>query len=865
MARSDRQRFRVGGHALSVSSLDKVLYPATGTTKADVMHYYLAVADVLLPHVAGRPITRKRWVDGVGTREEPGEVFFRKDLEDSAPEWVPTGAIPHSERTNRYPLADGPAVLAWFAQVAALELHVPQWRFGRNGQPRNPDRLVLDLDPGVGVGLAECAEVATWCREVLDGMDMASFPVTSGSKGIHLYADLDGTHNAETISEVARELARGLEKENPGQVISRMRKADRAGKVFIDWSQNNGSKTTISPYSLRGREHPTVAAPRTWEEIGAPGLAQLSLDEVLERVAGGPDPLAPLGRELDDDGRTGEAAVDRLATYRSMRDAGKTAEPVPSEAPVERELEEGELPSFVIQEHHARSLHWDFRLEHSGVLVSWAVPKGPPLERDVNRLAVMTEDHPLEYGSFEGTIAKGEYGAGEVRIWDAGVYELEKWRDGKEVIAVLHGRPDGGLGGVPRRYAVINAPGMGGDKNWLLRLMNDQPDPDATAVRTDSGTELSDSGTELPGAADAHPDSDAEPSAAEPLSVADLPSPMLATPGTLADVRRSIGDGEDWSFEMKWDGYRILAGIRTDAGGGRSVVLASRNGKDLTDLLPRAEMLADALTGEAAERGGAVLDGELVALDGRGRPDFGLLQAVVKGDDGVVFDDDGNEVELRYIVFDVLQLGPPDAADSDRRSLLRNQYSERREILGGILDLSGDAGDIAALPPAHDGSLAEAEKASRRLDLEGVVAKRSDSTYLPAKRGSAWVKLKTQRHQEVVVIGAREGRGDRAGGIGSLLVAVPDGDGELKYAGRVGTGFSAKQLEKIESRLRRIERKTPPVDDVPESDQSDAWWVTPKLIGEVSLTGRTREGRLRHAVWRGWRDDKEPADVAWEQ
>lgn len=276
-------------------------------------------------------------------------------------------------------------------------------------------------------------------------------------------------------------------------------------------------------------------------------------------------------------------------------------------------------------------------------------------------------------------------------------------------------------------------------------------------------------------------------------------------------------------------------------------------------------MLADALTGEAAERGGAVLDGELVALDGRGRPDFGLLQAVVKGDDGVVFDDDGNEVELRYIVFDVLQLGPPDAADSDRRSLLRNQYSERREILGGILDLSGDAGDIAALPPAHDGSLAEAEKASRRLDLEGVVAKRSDSTYLPAKRGSAWVKLKTQRHQEVVVIGAREGRGDRAGGIGSLLVAVPDGDGELKYAGRVGTGFSAKQLEKIESRLRRIERKTPPVDDVPESDQSDAWWVTPKLIGEVSLTGRTREGRLRHAVWRGWRDDKEPADVAWEQ
>lgn len=863
MARSDRKRFRVGDRRLSVSSLDKVLYPATGTTKADVMHYYLAVADVLLPQLSGRPVTRKRWVDGVGTQEEPGEVFFRKDLEDSAPDWIPTGDIAHSKHTNTYPLAEEPAVLAWFAQVAALELHVPQCRFGRNGQPRNPDRLVLDLDPGEGVGLAECAEVALWCREVLDGMGMESFPVTSGSKGIHLYAALDGSNNSDTISKVARELARGLESDHPDLVISRMRKTDRAGKVFLDWSQNNASKTTVSPYSLRGRGRPIVAAPRTWEEIAAPDLAQLRMDEVLDRVADGLDPIAPLGRELADDAGPGDEAIDRLATYRSMRDPGKTSEPVPADPPTGRERGDGELPTFVIQEHHARNLHWDFRLEHSGVLVSWAVPKGPPLERDVNRLAVMTEDHPLEYGTFEGTIAKGEYGAGEVHIWDAGVYAREKWREGKEVIAVLHGRPDGGLGGVPRRYAVINAPGMGGDKNWLLRLMNDQPDPDdAPDIPDGTGSRAAADDAEPAPADDSEP---APTNDAEPLSVADLPSPMLATAGTPADVRRSVDDGEDWSFEMKWDGYRVIAGIRTDAGGGRSVVLASRNGNDLTDLLPRAELLADAMAGDAAELGGAVLDGELVALDGRGRPDFGLLQALVKGDDGTVRDDEGNEAELRYIVFDVLQLGPPDAPDKGRTSLLRTPYSRRREILGDVLDLSGDAGDIAALPPVHTGSLAQAEKASRELDLEGVVAKRSDSTYLPAKRGSAWVKLKTQRHQEVVIIGAREGRGDRAGGIGSLLVAVPGDDGELRYAGRVGTGFSAKQLEKIRSRLRRIERKTPPVDDVPESDQSDAWWVTPKLVGEVSLTGRTREGRLRHAVWRGWREDKEPSDVAWEQ
>ncbi|MCY1158696.1 MAG: ATP-dependent ligase, partial [Citricoccus sp.] len=389
MARTTRQTYTVGQRSLSVSNLDKVLYPATGTTKAEVMRYYLGVADVLIPQVARRPVTRKRWVDGVGTQDRPGTVFFRKDLEDSAPAWIPTGRIVHAERTNTYPLADEPAVLAWFAQVAALELHTPQWRFGRNGQPRNPDRLVLDLDPGEGAGLAECAEVARLCRDLLTDMGLEAYPVTSGSKGIHLYAGLDGRHNSEAISTVAHELARALEADHRDLVVSAMKRSLRAGKVFVDWSQNSASKTTVSPYSLRGRERPWVAAPRTWEELEDPGLRHLEFEEVLERVAGGLDPIAPLGWAPDgpdggDDGDDSGAgadsgtaeAIDRLSRYRSMRDPGKTAEPVPAQPPVEQEFGEGQLPSFVIQEHHARRLHWDFRLEHSGVLVSWAVPKG---------------------------------------------------------------------------------------------------------------------------------------------------------------------------------------------------------------------------------------------------------------------------------------------------------------------------------------------------------------------------------------------------------------------------------------------------------------------------------------------------------
>ncbi|MDX5400042.1 MAG: non-homologous end-joining DNA ligase, partial [Actinomycetes bacterium] len=292
---SPEQWVTVAGHRLKVTNLDKVMYPATGTTKADVFAYYAAIAPVLIPQAAWRPVTRKRWVDGVGTAEAPGDVFFRKDLEDSAPAWVPRFPIEHSSRTNVYPLANHAAVLAWFAQVAALELHVPQWRFDHSGIPQHPDRMVIDLDPGEGVTLADCAQVAHLCREVLVEMGMDAVPVTSGSKGIHLYAPLPGTHTSAEVSEVAHELARAMEADHPDLVVSLQRKVLREGRVLIDWSQNAAAKTTVCPYSLRGRLHPTVAAPRTWDELADPDLRQLGYEEVLARVGQGLDPIAAQG------------------------------------------------------------------------------------------------------------------------------------------------------------------------------------------------------------------------------------------------------------------------------------------------------------------------------------------------------------------------------------------------------------------------------------------------------------------------------------------------------------------------------------------------------------------------------------------
>ena len=217
---ADEQTVTIDGHRLKLTNLGKVLYPETGTTKADVLDYYARVSDALIRHAANRPATRKRWVHGVGTDEEPGEMFFQKNLDErSTPQWVLRREIQHSDHVNTYPLVNDLATLTWLGQIAALEIHVPQWQFGRTGVRKNPDRMVLDLDPGPGAGLQECAEVARLARVILTGMGLDPMPVTSGSKGIHLYAPLDGKQTSDEVSEVAHELARALEAEDRKSVV----------------------------------------------------------------------------------------------------------------------------------------------------------------------------------------------------------------------------------------------------------------------------------------------------------------------------------------------------------------------------------------------------------------------------------------------------------------------------------------------------------------------------------------------------------------------------------------------------------------------------------------------------------------------
>ena len=277
----------VDGRTLKISNLSKVLYPLTGTTKGEVLNYYARIAPILLPHLAHRAVTRIRWPHGTSDMQ-----FFEKNVPNGVPSWIRTVTVPSTGSrgggdTIVFPVIEGLADLTYFVNLASLELHVHQWTVGRTGRRKNPNRMVIDLDPGAPAGLQECCRVALLVRDKLEERGLSAAPVTSGSKGLHMYAALPGRRNADQVRDDAQEIAQELTREHPDLVLWKMTKALRPGKVFLDWSQNTGAKTTISPYSLRGRERPYVAAPRTWAEIeeGAEeGLGQLEVEDVLARA-----------------------------------------------------------------------------------------------------------------------------------------------------------------------------------------------------------------------------------------------------------------------------------------------------------------------------------------------------------------------------------------------------------------------------------------------------------------------------------------------------------------------------------------------------------------------------------------------------
>jgi bifunctional non-homologous end joining protein LigD len=468
----------------------------------------------------------------------------------------------------------------------------------------------------------------------------------------------------------------------------------------------------------------------------------------------------------------------KLDEYRRKRDRRETPEPF-SDA---RERS-SRAPVFVVQRHDARRLHYDFRLERDGALASWAVPKGVPLEPGQRQLAVHVEDHPIEYASFEGEIPKGQYGAGTVEIWDDGTYELvEEKKDGGLTVR-LHGKRLEGT------WTLVPAKLDGDPKNWLL--IKKREDGARQVVRTEY-------------------------------------APMLAT------VAAEVPKGGGWLHEVKWDGYRAIAYVRSG-----EATLRSRNDNDLTGRFPGVGKAIE----KAVRTPECVLDGEVGALDEDGRMTFSAMQQGRSGTSYV------------YVAFDVLEV--------DGQPLLDRPLTERRERLEQVLDRRNRAVQLSET--FEDGeALFEAAKEQR---FEGIVSKGADSRYLPGKRSRDWLKIKTANDQEFVVAGYTRGKGRRSSGFGSLVLAVHDGD-ELRYVGNVGTGFTDAEIERLLEKLRPLERETTPFREVPKMPKvrkADVVWVEPKLVAQVEFAEWTHDGHLRAPRYKGLREDKPAEEVEREE
>jgi bifunctional non-homologous end joining protein LigD len=467
---------------------------------------------------------------------------------------------------------------------------------------------------------------------------------------------------------------------------------------------------------------------------------------------------------------------ERLGAYRKKRDPKETPEPFGGR-------KRGKEPIFVVQRHDARRLHYDFRLERDGVLASWAVPKGVPLEPGQRQLAVHVEDHPLEYASFEGEIPKGQYGAGTVEIWDNGTYELvEEKKDGGLTVR-LHGKRLEGT------WTLVPAKLDGDPKNWLL--IRKREDGSGPVARREY-------------------------------------APMLAT------LAERVPKGEGWLYEVKWDGYRAIAYVR-----GGEAKLVSRNGNDLTGRFPS---VARAVA-RATKSPDCVLDGEVGALDENGRMTFSAMQ---QGRAGTTY---------VYVAFDVLEI--------DGEPLLDRPLTERRERLEKLLDRRNRT---VQLSEAFDDGEA-LFRAAEEQGFEGIIAKRADSRYQPGKRSRDWLKVKTHGEQEFVIAGYTRGKGRRASGFGSLVLAVRDGN-ELRYVGNVGTGFTDAEIERLLELLRPLERDTPPFREVPKMPKvrkADVVWVEPQLVAQVEFAEWTHDGHLRAPRYKGLREDKPAEEVEREE
>ncbi len=555
-----------------------------------------------------------------------------------------------------------------------------------------------------------------------------------------------------------------------------------------------------------------------------------------------------------------EAMSTALKTYQNKRDFKKTSEP----SGAENVKASKKQLLFCVQKHAASHLHYDFRLEAQGVLVSWAVPKGPSLDPGQKRLAVHVEDHPIGYASFEGSIPQGEYGGGDVIVWDIGTFRVEglpatatKDEMGKAVLRgiakgkltiIMHGKKLNGA------FTLIQLSRPGAEKNWLLVKGDDE------FAKTGSDQEITDDIRSVlskktlkdPEAASPAKSTKAKSTRAKStptkaavakstiskktVSAAAAKPPKLIEP-MLASLASQPFSTTNWIYEPKFDGIRAIAYIFKG-----QVKMLSRNGIDITDKFPQ---IVDQLTKLTTNM---IIDGEIVAINDKGVPSFELLQA------RSMFKSKGKTASgplIRFYVFDILQ--------ADTASLLNEPLSARLPLLKKHVSRKSNKNVLVV--EAYTGDGKKAFQKAMEEGMEGIVAKSLDSVYTPGKRSANWLKVKGNKSSEFVVCGFSAGGGARNGLLGALIIAERNKDGSLQYAGKVGTGFNTRLLKELTKQLKTIKVAKSPVTVPKEYASKDVTWVKPELVAEIKYSEKTKQGLLRAPVFMHLRADIDPVKI----
>lgn len=416
----------VGKRKLELSNLEKVLFPEDGVSKAEIIEYYLKIAQTLLQHIKGRALTLIRFPDGI-----TGESFYQKNRPEWAPDWLEFVKLGKEEKKD-YIIATEPASLVWLANLASLELHQLH---SRKPDFEHPDYMVFDLDPPEGYDFPKIVSLAQDLRTFIESFGYTCYVKTTGGKGIHICCPIEPRWDFHTVFEAAQAIALPFTERFPKETTLHIKKDARKGRVLIDIFRIRSGQSIVSPYSLRGRNGAPVSMPLTWNELAQlKSPLEFTIHNAVEKVVQDGDawegmdafavelhthrkPKVVKAKKLPPNAK--HKTPEQLESYEKKRDFKKTPEP-------EARIIEGSGTSFVIHRHHASHLHYDLRLEQDGVLKSWAVPRGMPPHPGVKRLAVQTEDHPMKYLTFDGEIPKGQYGAGEMWIYALGKYQITK-------------------------------------------------------------------------------------------------------------------------------------------------------------------------------------------------------------------------------------------------------------------------------------------------------------------------------------------------------------------------------------------------------------------------------------------------------